>query len=516
MSASHSARGNRVLLVLLLAVMIGVAAIRLRLIDVPLERDEGEYAYAGQLLLRGVPPFAQAYNMKMPGIYAAYAVILAVFGESHRGIHLALVFVNALTTVVFFFFFKRHFDLEIAALGAAGFALLSLVPSVQGVMANAEHFVLFFAGSGLLVLSRAIDSRNRAFVLFSGLLFGMACLMKQHGVFFVAFGGFLLARALVSRSPTPWHGRAWTGGLFVCGIALPLGLLCLVLWATGVFDRFWFWTFDYARAYVSQAPLAVGARLLTGGLKELVIDSPLLWSFAVVGLASPFWQKEKTRTFAIVYSFLVFSFLATCPGFFFRSHYFILLLPAVALASAVGMSTLARRLAGQRPATEIATVLLAIAMLVQFVSEGPVYFTLTPTEVCRRMYGTNPFPESLDVARHIRENSSEDETVAVLGSEPQIYFYSRRRSATGYVYTYALMERHKFALDMQKEMIAQIEAARPRFIARVGITTSWLVRHDSPRLIFQWSNDYLASRYTKVGDYPSTGKAAVELWERVD
>lgn len=37
----------------------------------PLERDEGEYAYAGQLMLQGIPPYQLAYNMKLPGTYAA-------------------------------------------------------------------------------------------------------------------------------------------------------------------------------------------------------------------------------------------------------------------------------------------------------------------------------------------------------------------------------------------------------------------------------------------------------------
>lgn len=55
-------------------------------------------------------------------------------------------------------------------------------------------------------------------------------------------------------------------------------------------------------------------------------------------------------------------------------------------------------------------------------------------------YGLNPFPESLEIGRFIRENSAENDRIAVIGSEPQIYFYSDRRAATGHIYTYALME----------------------------------------------------------------------------
>ena len=66
----------------LAAVLALTAAVRIRLLDVPLERDEGEYAYAGQLLLEGVPPYQLAYNMKLPGTYLAYAATMALFGQS--------------------------------------------------------------------------------------------------------------------------------------------------------------------------------------------------------------------------------------------------------------------------------------------------------------------------------------------------------------------------------------------------------------------------------------------------
>src|SRR5437016_11576238 len=76
---------------ILLAIVIAVVVfIRIRLLGIPLERDEGEYAYAGQLMLQGIPPYKLAYNMKFPGTYAAYAVIMSIFGQTIFGIHLGL------------------------------------------------------------------------------------------------------------------------------------------------------------------------------------------------------------------------------------------------------------------------------------------------------------------------------------------------------------------------------------------------------------------------------------------
>jgi hypothetical protein len=126
-------------------------------------------------------------------------------------------------------------------------------------------------------------------------------------------------------------------------------------------------------------------------------------------------------------------------------------------------------------------------------------FYNTPVNVCRIRYGTNPFPESVTIADYIRANTKPDETVAVIGSEPQIYFYSGRRAATTYIYTYPLMEPHDYAREMQEEMIKQIESSRPEFIIFVRVSTSWLASPNSIKLILEWFNSYQAEHYNIVG-----------------
>src|ERR1700688_1285703 len=86
----------------MVVVLVIVAVARLRLLDFPLERDEGEYAYAGQLILQGVPPYQECYNMKWPGTYVAYAAIMALFGQTPAGIHLGLLFVSLATAWLVF------------------------------------------------------------------------------------------------------------------------------------------------------------------------------------------------------------------------------------------------------------------------------------------------------------------------------------------------------------------------------------------------------------------------------
>src|SRR5208283_3629633 len=112
------------------------------------------------------------------------------------------------------------------------------------------------------------DEKRRARTLFfSGLLYGLAFLMKQQGICFCLFGWlFIAARAM--REKSLWSpGFAKMGCAFGGGMLLPFGLTCLVLACAGVFSRFWFWTFTYAHSYVTAESWQDGMRYLAGYLK---------------------------------------------------------------------------------------------------------------------------------------------------------------------------------------------------------------------------------------------------------
>ena len=113
--------------------------------------------------------------------------------------------------------------------------------------------------------------------------------------------------------------------------------------------------------------------------------------------------------------------------------------------------------------------------------------------------GTNPFPESMKIGDYLRAQTTPSDAIVVLGSEPQIYFYAQRRSATGYIYTYGLMEPQPYAHQMQEEMIHEIETARPKFLVLVVVGKSWLAGRDSDKTIFRWADNYCEANYEEVG-----------------
>jgi hypothetical protein len=469
--------------VMVLLVMLATGLLRWRLLDMPLERDEGEYAYAGQLMLQGIPPYQLACNMKLPGTYAAYALLMAVFGQTIRGIHWGLLLVNAAAILLVYLLGKRLFGAVSGVAACAAYGLLSIGAGVLGTEAHATHFVVLAALGGMLLLARPADSWRPRMLWWSGLLFGLAFVMKQQGALFGVFG----AVYVTARLRREGRGLAIKLGAFLAGAAAPFALTCLWLWRAGVFPKFWFWTFTYARQYAAETSLTEGIGAFTDSFLPILKENAGLWLLAAAGLAL-IWRKRENRiaaTFAT--AFLVFSFLAICPGLFFREHYFVLMLPAVAL------------LAGAAVNHRAMYWVFGAALVLSLGIQREFLFRLSPVEACRELYGRNPFPEAIPVADYVRAHSDKDARIAVLGSEPEIYFYAHRHSATSYIYMYGLMEAQPYALKMQDEMIAEIEAAAPQYIVQVSGNASWLQDAQSSTKIFDWWYAYGAKHYHLVG-----------------
>src|ERR1035438_6893651 len=106
--------------------------------------------------------------------------------------------------------------------------------------------------------------------------------------------------------------------------------------------------------------------------------------------------------------------------------------------------------------------------------ESGSLFGLDPIQACGQLYGPNPFPEAIRVADYIRARSEKDARIAVLGSEPEIYFYAHRHRSEEHIYMYGLMEAQPYALTMQDEMIGELEKTAPQYVVRVSGHASWL------------------------------------------
>jgi hypothetical protein len=485
----------------MVAVLVTVAGARLRLLNFPLERDEGEYAYAGQLILQGIPPYELAYNMKFPGTYLAYAGIMSVFGQTPAGIHFGLMLMTTATALMLFWLGKKILDEMAGVVTATSYALLAASPSMLGTVGHATHFCAFFATAGLCLMWRARWKENYFLLAASGALFGAAVLMKQHAVIIAAWAGLSFALGKLFFAKDVFRHRIASVAVFGFSMLAPLGLCGLWLWHAGVFGKFKFWTIDYAREYAVAVPLAYAPLFFWHSFTWVTTNGILLWLLAAAGLGLIWLDARWKNSRGWLLGFCAASALAICPDFYFRKHYFLIALPAVSLLAAATISGLRQwwnqketpSALGDWPAWSYALV-VAVTVLA-----GANFWFFTPLPaLARNLYGADPLPESEIVAKFIRENSAPDACVAVLGSEPEIYFLAHRHSATGYIYTYALMEPQPFALKMQREMIGDLETARPEFIVFADNIMSWGRHPESNPLIYKWWDGY-KTNYTLVG-----------------
>ena len=458
----------------LLLVMVFFAFVRIRLRNMPLERDEGEFAYVGQLMLQGIPPYQIASNMKLPGIYAAYAVMMAIFGETAAGIRIGLMLVNVAATVLVFLLAKYLYGPLAGAVAGITFSFLSCRPAVLGMYGHATHFVILAALAGILLLLHAIDTGRTGLFFGSGLCLGLAFLMKQPGILFAVFAGcYWLWREW--KRPFPWRNAAVRGGALFAGVALPFGLTCLILFRAGVFPSFWFWTWSYAREYGSLTTLPEARSALRAFL-PWVIRPFVIWEIVAIGLVAPLWSRYARAHSGFVTSFVLFSCLAVCPGFYFRPHYFILLLPAAALGAGIAVSAAQQNLLERRLSALIVcfpVLYFAVVFVISARAEYKKFFHLDPASLSRKIFKDDPFAEAVAAGSYIKAHSVEQDTIGLFGSEPEICFYSSRHCASGYLYTYPLMERQKFAQQMQHDMMQQVQDARPRFLVYADVARSW-------------------------------------------
>ena len=338
----------------------------------------------------------------------------------------------------------------------------------------------------------------------TGIAFGVTFLMKQPGLFLGAFAFFYLAVQCWPDNKCEWTAWAKNMGVFLLAGALPFALTCVVLYRAGVFRNFWFWTFEYARQYAISLPLRQSWSELAPKPAILLRLMFCLWILAVAGIARSFWHPIVRRHVVFVFGLLAFSCAAVCPGLYFRPHYFILIMPVVAILIAVAVTSSVRWLTLRSTSgwlRSLPVIVFAAAIVLAIYSNAEFYFKLTPLQAWRFCYPLSPLVEAAPLGEYVRQHTAPTDTIIVFGSEPEIYFYAHRHSASGYIYVYSLMEDQAYWPAMQKQMMQEVEANRPAYAVFVDVWDSWLQRPGSPQVVAfsTWMNRYIADGFDEGG-----------------
>jgi len=496
MSRASTAPSRHVPTGLIVTAVVAFLVIRVPFLSLPLERDEGEYAYIAQRMLAGDVPYRDAFDQKPPGVFLAYALAFASLGESIEGIRLFLWLWTAAAAAALF-----HLVRALSGGLAAGFALLvfaiaSADPQVQGHAANTENWMLLPLILSAAACVRGWQRGDRWSWLACGGFAALACWFKQVAVTdacLLAAG--IWGDAIVGR-PAPGAREACSrGALFALGAALVSAPVLLYFAANGALAPFFDAVFIHNVGYSRASSGAEGLANLGRALARQLPSFSWVWALALAGWLVPGFAGRPVRH-ALAAWWLV-SWAGAWVGLYFRPHYFLQAVPALAALAGIGAAGLAERLAARRPAARgvVVGALAALVALVPLAAHRSFLLAGSPTVISRQIYGMNPFPESLLIAEHIQQNSRPEDRVFIVGSEPQILFYARRRSATRYMYFYPLTGDFPDARARQQAVIEEVRAARPLYVVWVDVVTSLLRTSRSQALVFDATTELLARDY---------------------
>ena len=503
----------------LFVILLIITKLRFPFLEIPLERDEGAYAYMAQLLLEGVPPYTQAYSLYFPGVFIIYALTFLILGQTIFAIHFCLLVATLITIVIIFLIGKKLFDPLTGIISGATFGLLGLNPYAQGLFSHGEPFTMLFICSGVYLLLLSIDSEKKILFLWSGLFFGLGLLIKQNIFVFIGLPIVYLCWSLLKKPRLKRKFYLDAIFYFTFGYFIPLAVFFIFCLITGSLEQMFFWTFIMPTEMTP--PISISRAVYQFKILTLPIikSSPLFFGVAAIGLLSPLWDKSSRLAVLFIVIFLVFSFFTMSLVFYFRAHYFLCLFPATALLTGVGfysMNNLIKKISLRRINPIITAVFVFIFFSYSIFDQRKFFFQTKPETVSRIIYGNNPFPESLVIADYIKEHSSPSDKIAILGSEPQILFYADRVSASKHIFMYYLMGNHLHALSMQKEAMADIELTKPPILINVVIPTSWLFQKDSKSMLFHWLDGFVLKNYKLAGVVEIQGLNTTNYYWGVD
>jgi hypothetical protein len=353
--------------------------------------DEAYLATEAQVLNDGGHLYTDAVDRKPPLVPYLYAAVFRATGTDDLApVRAAAVLAQAVTALLLAAEARRRFGGRFTDL-TVGVLYLVAATAFRPQDAQAASFEVFMLP--LMTAAVVLGARKRPAA--SGATLALATLTKQTAI-----------TALVPLAWLAWRARRARGLVLLAITFVAPILIAAVIFG---FRDFFFWVFTGSGNYLD----AGGVLGYAAGLGAKNTAWFLFGSAVLVVPAVTAWRQWRDDT--DLWLWLAAGLVAVAAGLRFFPHYYLQLLPPLALLAGRGLVShafFARR-------TGIAVVaVLAIAPLVWFL---PSAFAARTDRNLRL---------ALDAAAYVRAHTSPTDRVLVWGQAPEVYWASDRRPAT--------------------------------------------------------------------------------------
>jgi hypothetical protein len=227
-----------------------------------------------------------------------------------------------------------------------------------------------------------------------------------------------------------------------------------------------------------------------------------LWYFGALGSILIWFTRLELYKKAGITLLILLTFLSTAPGLRFYGHYFIQMMPAVAIliaAMVYAVGDISETKMQSKIGGTIAFSVFLLYCVVNINKQSSYYFSPNQFEILRQVYGDNPFVESKPVADKIKSVAKPGDQLLVLGSEPQINFYAQMHTPTRHSFMGFTSGMDENAKNWRAEVKKDVEDSKPAFIVLVNHPFSWSFPRDSDQDLFKWSYSYMIQNYDIMG-----------------
>jgi hypothetical protein len=470
--------------------------LRINLVDIPLDRDEGLFGYIGQVIRDGGLPYRDVIDHKPPLVHFLYALVTALVRPEATPIHVFLHAYNFLSLLACYYLGKVVTASRSAGLWTAlVFAVVSSLPSLQGFTASTEMILLLPAVLGLVFAVQASKRPHWARHVLSGVMGGLTVLIKPSGLLLAVFAAGTIG-AFALQEPGSWRQRvkafvrrgfAWTSGFLA-----PLAVVVVYFHHHHSFDLLVQWVVEYNIDYASQ-PQRMGIGDSFEFMFKVVCKDALPAVLIALGTVLVLLLRRDRLGFFLG-AFVCCSLIATIPVAY--SHYIAQMVPAAALAAGVGLASLCAWL--PKRSSRVATTVALGALLAAYpVLSNPVYYvTGNPDVLNHLLYGDNPFAEAKPVADFVAARTDSTDRVFVLGSEAEILFQAGRMDSSGFAVKYPLTAQWSRRRENHQDTVMVALSTRPpKYILVVNHHGSLLWDGRSSFPLYAYVESLTKSRY---------------------
>ncbi len=496
---------EKVCSVLLAILIVLIYTIRSKFLFMPFERDEGIYSYFGTMVLDGKIPYKDFYEFKFPGLFYFFALIVKLFGATIKGMHTGFMYVNIITILMIYYASKNLFSPVAGIISATTFAFVSLTPNLSGFTVQAEHGVALFISIGLFFYSRTKIKDKWYNFLLMGIAMGLAFMVKTTGVFLALWGGLIIITDfLFTKKPKKIKPFFINLLCYSAGGLSMIGLFFTIIYFKGSFKEMFYWIFDYSRSYGNLMTLDEGLKYFKYTKDAILQNHKFFWMNSVLAIGVCLFRSINFKLKALAVTLLAFSFFTIVPGYFFYGHYWIQIIPGLSIVAGLTYHCIITSFEnkvklGKLNLRYIYLGIFAILTFNHINALKSYYFHPNYELILRQVYGNNPFPEAMEIGNFINANSKPEDNIVLIGSEPQIYFYTKKKSPSRHAYFTALVTNVPMHKDWQREFVKDTEKAKPRYVVFFNHSISLMVQPNTDKYVFEWANKYIAENYKVVG-----------------